>query len=119
MSTFSVVSRSHSTFHQPFQNSMPQSSKHIQYKPWRKGKAAEQKSGSGSKGVKKMSLKNQLRGQRRLLAKITSYRQDNGDAKDGGGNEEVLEGVKMRIAHLEKEVANQEAREREKKNSAK
>lgn len=66
-----------------------------------------------------MSLKNQLRGQRRLLAKITSYRQDNGDAKDGSGNEEVLEGVKMRIAHLEKEVANQEAREREKKNSAK
>lgn len=53
-----------------------------------------------------MSLKNRLRGQKRLLSKILE-RGENGDE------------VQKRIEDLEREVKESEVREREKKNSTK
>ena len=53
-----------------------------------------------------MSLRNRLRGQKRLLSKILE-KGDDGTA------------VKERIEQLEKEVKESEVREKEKKNSAK
>ncbi|KAL3804654.1 hypothetical protein HJC23_008469 [Cyclotella cryptica] len=78
------------------------------FKPWRKGKSAEKRLGAAA-GGKKMSLKNRLRGQRRLLAKLM----EKGEIGD------ALEGVKVKIAELEKEVKEREARELEKKNATK
>ena len=75
------------------------------FKPWRKGKSTKNAVVSGGTG-KKMSLKNRLRGQKRLLAKIIERGED-GDV------------VKKRIEDLEREVKESEIKEREKKNSAK
>ena len=78
------------------------------FKPWRKGKSTKNAPpGSTSTGTgKKMSLKNRLRGQKRLLSKILE-RGENGDE------------VQKRIDDLEREVKESEVREREKKNSTK
>eukprot|EP00956_Cyclotella_meneghiniana_P031009 scaffold80165_cov63-Cyclotella_meneghiniana.AAC.1 len=77
------------------------------FKPWRKGKSTKNISSSSSApSTKKMSLRNRLRGQKRLLSKILE-KGDDGTA------------VKERIEQLEKEVKESEVREKEKKNSAK
>lgn len=77
------------------------------FKPWRKGKSTKNLASSASvPSTKKMSLKNRLRGQKRLLSKIL----EKGD--DGTV-------VKARIEQLETEVKESEIREKEKKNSAK
>jgi hypothetical protein len=76
------------------------------FKPWRKGKSTKNAPPGSTGSGKKMSLKNRLRGQKRLLAKILE-KGDNGDE------------VKQRIEELEKEVKESEAKEREKKNSTK
>ena len=90
------------------------------YKPWRRGKASSERarradgddgSGGGStrplKRPTNASLRNQLRGQRRLLAKL--------EAKGDGD----VAGVNERIAQLERDIAKYEATEKEKKNAAK
>ena len=91
------------------------------YKPWRKGKSSSAKSrrvgdnaiGGGFKRPTNASLRNQLRGQKRLLAKL---RQSDGK-KDG--DMEAIDGVQQRIGQLERDIAAYEAREREKKNATK
>jgi hypothetical protein len=75
------------------------------FKPWRKGKSEKH---GGSSGGKKMSAKNRLRGQKRLLAKL----EEKGDQKG-------VDAIKQRIKDLEAEVKVNEAKEREKKNSTK
>ena len=87
------------------------------YKPWRKGKSSsEKRGGDGSGGNVKRptnaSLKNLLRSQKRLLAKL----QKDGD---GGSNKDAIDGAKQRIQQLERDIASYETREREKKNAAK
>ena len=80
------------------------------YKPWRKGKSAEKSSGGKGGGSACGSRKNRLRGQRRLLAKLVGT---------AGENKEAIEAVKQNIAQLEKEIAEYETRERERKYAAK
>lgn len=84
------------------------------FKPWRKGKAsAEKKAGAAAdKRPTNASLKNQLRGQKRLLAKLQKE-----DA--GGSNKDAMDGVQQRIDQLERDIASYHEREREKKNAAK
>lgn len=88
------------------------------YKSWRKGKSSEKKGGSNrngngdQKGPTNASLKNLLRSQKRLLAKLqTNINKD--------GNKEAIEGVNQRMQQLVRDIASYEAREREKKNAAK
>ena len=75
------------------------------YKPWRKGKSSKIEASKKSNA----SLKNQLRGQTRLLSKL----------ENNNASSDSIEGVKQRIAQLEKDISEYEAREREKKNAAK
>ena len=77
------------------------------FKPWRKGKSKSSKIEASKKS--NASLKNQLRGQKRLLSKLM-----NNEA-----SADSMEGVKQRIAQLEKDIDEYEAREKEKKNAAK
>ena len=77
------------------------------FKPWRKGKSKSPKIEASKKS--NASLKNQLRGQKRLLSKLI-----NNEA-----SADSMEGVKQRIAQLEKDIDEYEAREKEKKNAAK
>jgi hypothetical protein len=75
------------------------------FKPWRKGKSAKFQASKKPNG----SLKNQLRGQKRLLSKL----------ENNQASADSIEGVKQKIAQIEKDIAEYEAREREKKNSVK
>jgi hypothetical protein len=77
------------------------------FKPWRKGKSKSSKIEASKKS--NASLKNQLRGQKRLLSKLI-----NNEA-----SADSMEGVKQRIDQLEKDIDEYEAREKEKKNAAK
>ena len=55
------------------------------------------------------SQKNQLRGQKRLLSKL----------ENNQASAESIEAVKQKIAQIEKDIAEYEAKEREKKNAVK
>ena len=93
------------------------------FKPWRKGKASSDKasgkssgSASGNGSVKRptnASLKNRLRGQKRLLAKL---QQNDGDAVK---NKETIDGVQQSMKQLERDIAAYETSELEKKNATK
>ena len=76
------------------------------YKPWRKGKSSKIAASKSN-----ASLKNQLRGQKRLLSKLVNNR-----ASAAAGS---MERVQLKITQLEKDIAAYDAREREKKNAAK
>lgn len=106
------------------------------FKPWRKGESKKTKRvGSGDNGDEHVnkkrapstnaSLKNQLRGQKRLLAKKLQHQtqnSNNGDGhKDGGEDKDamIIDDVQQRIVQLEKDIVSYEVREREKKNAAK
>ena len=111
----------------------PPPSKHgleRKFKPWRKGKSSIKKrarvgdeDGDGEGHPRNRnnnaSLKNTLRAQRRLLARLES----GGDADDVGNNkasnEEAINGARQRIIMLEEGIAAHEATEREKKNATK
>jgi hypothetical protein len=75
------------------------------FKPWRKGKSAKFETTKKPNA----SQKNQLRGQKRLLSKL----------ENNQASAESIEGVKQKIAQIEKDIAEYEAREREKKNAVK
>ena len=75
------------------------------YKPWRKGKSAKFEAGKKSNA----SQKNQLRGQKRLLSKL----------QNNNASAESIEAVKQKISQIQKDIAEYEAREKEKKNAAK
>lgn len=75
------------------------------FKPWRKGKSAKFETTKKSNA----SQKNQLRGQKRLLSKL----------ENNQASAESIEGVKQKIAQIEKDIAEYEAKEREKKNAVK
>mmetsp|Transcript_31366 Transcript_31366/g.75806 ORF Transcript_31366/g.75806 Transcript_31366/m.75806 type:complete len:554 (-) Transcript_31366:124-1785(-) len=82
------------------------------FKPWRKGKSSLEKNrkvGGGSGSATNTSLKNLLRGQKRLLSKL---QKDKGD-------ENAIDGARLRIAQLEKDISSYKAREHEKKNASK
>ena len=88
------------------------------YKPWRKGKSDKKKVVGTDKQRTNTSLKNRLRGQKRLLAKL--QRQSDGNDNDKKEDrEETINGVKLSIKQLERDIATYEAKEREKKNAAK
>ena len=96
------------------------------YKPWRKGKSdkkARTVCGGSDKRPTNASLKNRLRGQKRLLQKL--QKQNVGPSNDGeeksknDDKKEMIDGVQQSIMQLEKDIASYEAREREKKNAAK
>ena len=105
------------------------------FKPWRRGKSSDKKKSNTVVGSDKQrnnaSLKNRLRGQKRLLAKLQKHdNDDNGGGGDnngnGGGDEkkdnnrkETIDGVKQSITQLERDIAHYERVEREKKNAAK
>jgi hypothetical protein len=76
------------------------------FKPWRKGKSAKFE---GSSKKPNGSLKNQLRGQKRLLSNL----------ENNQASADSIEGVRQKIAQIEKDIADYEAREREKKNAVK
>ena len=86
------------------------------YKPWRKGKSDKKKVVGTDKQRTNTSLKNRLRGQKRLLAKL-QRQTDGADKKED--REETINGVKQSIKQLERDIATYEAKEREKKNAAK
>ena len=70
------------------------------------------------------SLKNRLRGQRRLLAKLLQIQEHDhdgggGDEKKDNNRKETIDGVKQSITQLERDIAHYERVEREKKNAAK
>ena len=75
------------------------------FKPWRKGKSAKFDTVKKSNA----SQKNQLRGQKRLLSKLESSQ----------ASAESIQGVKLKIAQIEKDIAEYEVKEREKKNAVK
>jgi len=86
------------------------------FKPWRKGKSSSENSKARA-NTNNASLKNRLRGQRRLLAKL-----EQNDGNNGGNessNKETIDGVQQSIHQLERDIAAYESREREKKNAAK
>jgi len=92
------------------------------YKPWRKGKSDKKKVVGTDKQRTNTSLKNRLRGQKRLLSKLqkqtdTTNGTDDKDKKED--KEETINGVKLSIKQLERDIATYEAKEREKKNAAK
>ena len=87
------------------------------YKPWRKGKSDKKKVVGTDKQRTNTSLKNRLRGQKRLLAKL--QKQSDGTDTDKKDREETINGVKQSIKQLERDIATYEAKEREKKNAAK
>ena len=88
------------------------------YKPWRKGKSDKKKVVGTDKQRTNTSLKNRLRGQKRLLAKF--QRQSDGNDNDKKEDrEETINGVKHSIKQLERDIATYESKEREKKNAAK
>jgi len=101
------------------------------FKPWRKGKSSKKAAitrDAGSNSAKRptnTSLKNRLRGQKRLLAKLqkdgkTGKEDDGKDGNDDQGSSDVtVAGVKQSIAQLERDIALYETREREKKNASK
>jgi len=86
------------------------------YKPWRKGKSDKKVVGTDKQRTN-TSLKNRLRGQKRLLAKL--QKQTDGTDKKEEDREETINGVKLSIKQLERDIATYEAKEREKKNAAK
>ena len=88
------------------------------YKPWRKGKS-DKKVGTDKQRTN-TSLKNRLRGQKRLLAKLQRQTDTDGTTdKKKEDREETINGVKQSIKQLERDIATYEAKEREKKNAAK
>lgn len=87
------------------------------YKPWRKGKSDKLKVGTDKQRTN-TSLKNRLRGQKRLLAKLQRQSDTDGNEKKED-REETINGVKLSIKQLERDIATYEAKEREKKNAAK
>jgi hypothetical protein len=78
---------------------------YAKFKSWRKGKSTKNAPDAESKG-KKMSLKNRLRGQKRLLAKLTEKEEDS-------------EVVRQRIQDIERQIKESELKERQKKNNIK
>ena len=88
------------------------------YKPWRKGKSDKKKVVGTDKQRTNTSLKNRLRGQKRLLAKLQRQSDTDGNEKKED-REETINGVKLSIKQLERDIATYEAKEREKKNAAK
>lgn len=84
------------------------------FKPWRKGKSTRKSADGTLKRPTNASLRNQLRGQKRLLAKL---QQKNGPG-DGNNPAGILD-IKERISQLERDIEAYEAREREKKNASK
>jgi len=88
------------------------------YKPWRKGKSDKKKVVGTDKQRTNTSLKNRLRGQKRLLAKLQKQT-DGTNTGSKGDREETINGVKLSIKQLERDIATYEAKEREKKNAAK
>ena len=95
------------------------------YKPWRKGKSdkkARTVCGGSDKRPTNASLKNRLRGQKRLLQKLQKQNVGGNDGEEKSKNDnkkEMIDGVQQSIIQLEKDIASYEAREREKKNAAK
>lgn len=75
------------------------------FKPWRKGKSAKFEASKKSNA----SQKNQLRGQKRLLSKL----------ENNQASADAIEGAKQKIAQIEKDIAEYETRESEKKNAVK
>ena len=90
------------------------------YKPWRKGKSDKKVVGTDKQRTN-TSLKNRLRGQKRLLANLQRQSDTDGATTDDkkGDREETINGVKQSIKQLERDIATYEAKEREKKNAAK
>ena len=85
------------------------------FKPWRKGKSIRKSAdGRTLKRPTNASLRNQLRGQKRLLAKL---QQKNGPGD--GNNPAGIPDIKERISQLERDIDAYETREREKKNASK
>eukprot|EP00581_Thalassiosira_minuscula_P000439 CAMPEP_0183743876 /NCGR_PEP_ID=MMETSP0737-20130205/65441_1 /TAXON_ID=385413 /ORGANISM="Thalassiosira miniscula, Strain CCMP1093" /LENGTH=376 /DNA_ID=CAMNT_0025979505 /DNA_START=98 /DNA_END=1225 /DNA_ORIENTATION=- len=86
------------------------------YKPWRRGKssssstAENNNNNNNSKRPTNASLKNRLRGQKRLLAKLRDQPQQ---------QNETIAGVEESIRQLERDIGIYETREKEKKNAAK
>ena len=94
------------------------------YKPWRKGLGKKARTVVGNdKRPTNTSLKNRLRGQKRLLQKLQKQNVGGNDGEGGESNsndkKEMIDGVQKSIIQLEKDIASYEAREREKKNAAK
>ena len=104
------------------------------FKPWRRGKSSDKKKSNTVVGSDKQrnnaSLKNRLRGQKRLLAKLQKHDHNGGGGDNNNGNggddekkdnnrKETIDGVKQSITQLERDIAHYERVEREKKNAAK
>ena len=90
------------------------------YKPWRKGKSDKKARTVGNdKRPTNTSLKNRLRGQKRLLQKLQKQNDDGEGEESNNDKKEMIDGVQQSIIQLEKDIASYEAREREKKNAAK
>ena len=80
------------------------------FKPWRKGKS--------SKSKKRSSLKQQLRGHERLLAKIVNTAEKD-PKQEGGGEEEKTQELKNKITALKQEIAEKQQSMVEKKHAEK
>lgn len=92
------------------------------FKPWRRGESSKAKGGSSS-GVKR-SLKNQLRGKERFLAKLLSSDRNNSTSvsshNDGAVTSDektknLIDSVKLEIESLKNEIQAKQEIERQKK----
>ncbi len=109
----------------------PTQSKHgleRKFKPWRKGKSSINKKARVDDGDgdghprnrnNNASLKNMLRSQRRLLARLERGGGTDGVGNDKDGNDDAIHGARQRIRMLEEGIAAHDATEREKKNATK
>ena len=80
------------------------------YKSWRRGKS--ENPSSGDKLTKAGSLKNQLRSQKRFLAKLGEKDGDNEETKA------TREKMELKIRHIEEAINDRNKGEREKKIAA-